>query len=109
MPDTGSLSTNALRQWIADKLDVQKIRENLQALGLDEDSVDAHVREFKKMKYAKKQFRGFICLATGAFLGFVSCVLALTNPLPDMYNWFLYGLTSVAIIIICTGLYFVFE
>ena len=109
MPDTPSVSRAILQQWIADKLDVQKIRENLQALGWDEDTVNAYLKEFKKVKYAKKQSRRFICLATGAFPGFVSCVLALTNPVPDLYNWFLYGLTSVAITIICIGLYSVFE
>jgi len=62
MPDTASVSAVTISQWIADKLDVQKIRENLQALGWDEDTVNAHLIEFKKSKYAKKQFRGFICL-----------------------------------------------
>jgi hypothetical protein len=72
MSDAASVSTAAISQWIAQKLDVQEIRENLKALGWDEYMVDAHLKEFKKVKYAKKQFRGFICLATGAFLGFVS-------------------------------------
>lgn len=68
-----------------------------------------HPEELKRAKNAKKQFTGFICLGTGAFLGFISCVLTLTNPIPELFNIILYGLTSVAILIICAGLYFVFE
>lgn len=68
-----------------------------------------HPEELKRVKNAKKQFTGFICLGTGAFLGFISCVLTLTNPIPELFNIILYGLTSVAILIICAGLYFVFE
>ena len=68
-----------------------------------------HPEEFKRVKNAKIQFTGFICLGTGAFLGFISCVLTLTNPIPELFNIILYGLTSVAILIICAGLYFVFE
>ncbi len=109
MTDTASVSTSVIRQWIAGKLDAETIRQELSALGHDEDSIAAHLGEFKKAKYAKKQFHGFICLGTGAFLGFISCVLALTNPLPSLYDWFLYGITSVAILVICIGLYYVFE
>ena len=52
---------------------------------------------------------GFICLGIGAMTGFISCVLTLTNPVPELYNVILYGLTSVAVTIIFIGLYFVFE
>ena len=78
----------------------------------DQDSITNiahHPEEFKQGKNAKKQFIGFICLGTGAFLGFISCVLTLTNPIPELFNIILYGLTSVAILIICAGLYLVFE
>lgn len=57
----------------------------------------------------KKQFNGFFCMGLGAFLGFISCVLSLTNPIPELYNVILYGLTSIAILIIVVGMYFLFE
>lgn len=56
-----------------------------------------------------RQTKGFICLAAGAFLGFISCVITLINPIPELYNLVLYGLTSIAVIIIFIGLYLVFE
>jgi hypothetical protein len=48
-------------------------------------------------------------MGLGAFLGFISCVLSLTNPIPELYNVILFGLTSVAILIIVVGMYFLFE
>jgi hypothetical protein len=59
--------------------------------------------------YAKRQTTGFILLAIGAVLGFISCVLTLANPVPALYYWILYGLTSIAVIILMVGLYYVLE
>ncbi|MFZ7113883.1 MAG: hypothetical protein ACO1G9_00795 [Bacteroidota bacterium] len=58
---------------------------------------------------AIRQKRGFSFTATGAVLGFISCVLSLTNPVPELYYIILYGLTSIAILLIFVGLYFIFE
>ena len=35
---------------------------------------------------AIRQKRGFTFAATGAVLGFVSCVLSQTNPVPELYH-----------------------
>jgi len=58
---------------------------------------------------ARRQAKGFICMGIGAILGFISCVMTLVNPIPALYDIILYGLTSIAIIIIFIGLYLVFE
>lgn len=104
-----SVNTDIFKQWIAEKLDIQKVKENLAEMGHNEEAVLQQLREFKKLKYGKRQFNGFICLSAGALLGFVSCVLTLVNPVPELYNWVLYGLTSVAISIIILGLYYLME
>ena len=103
------VNTSVIQQWVADKLDVEKIRENLSALGWDEDIIAIHVKEFKKVKNAKRQFTGFVCLTVGAFMGFISCVLTIINPIPELYNWILYGLTSLSLTILFLGLYYVLE
>jgi len=58
---------------------------------------------------SKRQAIGFILLVVGAIIGFVSCVLTLTNIFPGLFYWILYGLTSVALLLILAGLYLVFE
>ncbi len=98
-----------LQQWITEKIAVPELRERLSLLGFDEDAIREKLKEFKKLSNAAKQFKGFLFLCGGAFLGFISCVLTLMNPFPDLYYWILYGLTSVAITLMLVGLYVVFE
>ncbi|KYP16304.1 hypothetical protein [Flavihumibacter sp. CACIAM 22H1] len=62
-----------------------------------------------KTNTAKRQFAGFLLMGIGAFIGFISCVLSLLNPIPELYNLILYGLTSVAIVVALIGLYLVLE
>jgi hypothetical protein len=109
MSDTAFVSPYNIQQWIADKFDAQKIREELLAHGCDAETINDHIKEFRRIKNAARQTSGFICLAVGAFLGFLSCVITLINPVPELYNWFLFGLTSIAVLIICRGLYCVLE
>ena len=52
---------------------------------------------------------GFLCWGVGGFLGFLSCVFTMTELLPSMNNFFLYGLTSIAILVVLYGCYLIFE
>jgi hypothetical protein len=45
----------------------------------------------------------------GAFLGFLSCVLTLSQAFPQFYDTILYGLTFVGVSIVVYGMYIVFE
>jgi hypothetical protein len=98
-----------LEQWAAQKLEPDTIAGMLKESGIDPDSISTHLKAYKQLRNAKKQFTGFVCMALGAFLGFLSCVLSLVNAFPDMYNLILFGLTSVGILIIVMGMYLVFE
>ena len=109
MTVTAAVSTSTIQQWVLNKFDTDMVRKELMDLGLDEENINIQLKEFKRLKYAKKQVAGFICLAVGAFLGFISCVLTVLNPVPALYNWILYGLTSIAILVIFMGLYYLFE
>lgn len=109
MSDATSINFSKIRQWVADNSDSQNIRAELKALGYDDESINAHLKEFNKAKFGKRQANAFIFLAVGALLGFISCLLAIINPIPEMYHLILYGLTSVAAVIIFIGLYLLFE
>jgi aryl carrier-like protein len=104
-----AINTSLIQQWLSEKLDVKKVEQNLLSLGYDEITQLAYLKEFKKNKNAVRQRSGFVYLGIGGFLGFISCVLTLTNPVPELYNWILFGLTSISILLICRGLYNVFE
>lgn len=101
--------SSAIQQWLTDKLDTDTIREQLQQKGLTEEEISHSLQAFKKARYARRQFAGFIYLGVGAFLGFISCVLTLVNPIPALYDYILYGLTSIAVTLMIVGLYQLFE
>ena len=109
MSNTDSVSLTTIQQWIAEKRDIQLIEEELCAQGHDSASIETCIREFKKIKYAKRQGIGFTFLVIGAVLGFISCLLSILNPIPDLYYVILYGLTSIAVLLICAGLYYLLE
>jgi len=104
-----SVNTSTIQQWMANKLSPQAVEEEMTANGMDDETIAEYLHAFKHLRNSQRQFTGFICLGIGAFLGFLSCVLTLINVMPQFYNIILYGLTSLAILIILVGLYYVFE
>ena len=104
-----SFDKSILQQWINENLDSVAVEDRLKGIGFSSDEISNHLKEFKKLRSAKRQFKGFIFLGIGAFLGFVSCTLTLINPVPSLYYYILYGLTSISMTFIFLGLYFVFE
>lgn len=109
MSSAPAVENSTIEQWIAEKLDTQKLTDRLVASGYDEETIAENIQAFKKALYEKRQFTGFIFLGIGAFMGFISCITALVNPVPDLFYWFLYGLTSIALMLIFYGLYFLFN
>ena len=104
-----TVNIDLLKQWSMQGLDLNAVIAELRAGGMDEETLKNYMEAYKKYKVSKKQFKGFVLMGLGAFLGFVSCVLSLVNPIPELYNLILFGLTSLAIIIIVAGMYFLFE
>ena len=109
MPYDVSIHSLNFKEWLAENLSPQDIEADLQQKGLDEDSIIEIIREYKNQRNAKKQFKGFVMMAVGAFIGFLSCVLTLTEVYPQWYGFILYGLTFIGVTIVFIGLYFVFE
>lgn len=109
MPTTLNLDQAMLQQWLAEKLDTETIRQKLHVQGLDEESVTAYLREYRKKQHEKKRFVGFACCGAGAFLGFLACLLALLTDSAALGGFFLFGLTSIAVLVIFAGLYLIFE
>jgi hypothetical protein len=98
-----------VKEWLHQKLDLKTITDRLSAMGFDTETIEAYVAAHKKLKRERKQTTGFVVAASGALLGFISCVLSLTNPIPSLYDFILFGVTSVAILLIVAGMYLIFE
>jgi hypothetical protein len=101
--------TQTIDQWLLENLDIFQARERLEASGMPADNIAAILDAFRKKRNEKRQVTAFTLMGIGAFLGFLSCVLSITNPFPDLFYWILYGLTSVALMIIFIGLYYLLE
>ena len=104
-----TLDQTQIKQWITERFSVQKIEELLQSKGFDPEAIALHIKEFNKQRYELRRAKGFVYASSGAVLGFVGCVLAILNPLPELYYLGLYGFTSLAAILIFIGLYLLFE
>jgi hypothetical protein len=106
---SNAIDKDLLQQWMLQKLEPAAITESLSAQGHDESAIRAYLNAYRKLRNEKKQFIGFLVTGAGALLGFISCVLSLVNPIPELYNVILFGVTSVAILLIVAGMYLVFE
>lgn len=109
MSSSIELNSNEIQMWIRNNLDEIEIEKQLQNKGLQNDQILNYIKEYKKTKNAQRQTTGFILLAIGSLIGFVGFILTILNPFPSLYNFFLIGLTSIAAIIICLGLYYLLE
>ena len=94
-----------IQQWVNNHLSDDEVKLRLKQLDLDEPTITTCLTEFKKLKLKKRSALGIGFIIAGAFTGFISCVLSIATPHP----LFLYGLTSVAVIIAFIGLYLIFE
>ncbi len=104
-----AINISLCEQMLASELVPQAIEEALYKQGMDAATVVEHLKEIKRMRNAKKQISGIICMGIGAFLGFLSCLLTITQAIPHMHDFIFYGLTMIAIVVVVIGLYLVFE
>jgi hypothetical protein len=97
------------QDWEMRQLPEDKILEEVKQSVQDETQIAEVIKGFKKYKADKKQMKGFIYTGFGSFVCFVSTVVTLWNPSPELTNFFLYWMTSIGIIITFIGLYWIFE
>jgi hypothetical protein len=109
MTNLTPIHNTTLQQWVAEKLQSEEIKRRLKVLGYGEEMIDTFLREYKKVRYAKRRNQGFILMGIGALIGFIGCLLSIINPIPSLYYWLLYGFTSISIVIVVMGMYYVVE
>ena len=107
--NNNAITATTFQVWIKENLSPSAVEERLISFGVEHNNLPEYIREFKKQKRANRMLAGFILMGVGGFMGFISCVLTLINPIQDMHDIFLYGGTSLAIIIAFIGLYLVIE
>lgn len=90
-------------------LSLSDIELELRTKGFTADVIAKFINQLKKKRVAKRQSVGFIYMAAGAFIGFLSCVFTIADIFPGHIGFVLYGLTTIAVLLVVLGLYYVFE
>lgn len=109
MPYTSTIPMEQLDLWLREQKPLKFVKEQLELNGMPVELQDEMYQQYRKMRTAKRQWRGFVCLGIGAFLGFFSCFLTLIEAFPSLNSLILYGITGIGVCIIFNGLYNIFE
>ncbi|MBK7692246.1 MAG: hypothetical protein IPJ31_14460 [Bacteroidetes bacterium] len=95
--------------WTHLNFSEEQIKEELLRKGYIEEKIFEILTLYKEKKSAARSTKGFILMVVGALIGFTSCMLTLLNVMPEMRDFFMVGLTTIAISIVVLGCYYVFE
>lgn len=98
-----------IQMMIAKGATEEEILGELHAQGINEEEAKDIIRSWKKDRVAQKQKNGLIMLIIGSIACFLSCVLTILDVFPALNNFFLYGLTSMGVVVVFGGLVLVFE
>jgi hypothetical protein len=108
-PSTKNIDYLKINYWITNNFNAQSIEKELLKSDCCKEEIDLYIKAFTQTKIKARQNSAFIFLLLGSFVGFLSFVLSVTNLIPNLHSFFLYGLTSISVLIIFIGLYYLFE
>jgi len=103
------INTATMQQWLNNNLSPKKVEETLISSGYETGVISNYLLEFDKLRKSRRQFIGFVLMGVGGFLGFIACVMAMLNVIPDMQDFFLFGLTMLGISLVLYGMYLAFN
>lgn len=109
MKQLSPIGIKLLESLKAKPINEDQINQLLLNESLDDEEKQLLLQTFKKMVSERRQRPGFYCLGLGSFIGFISCVLTMMDVIPGLNGFFLYGLTTLAILVVLYGCYLVFE
>ncbi len=95
--------------WKERKLCEEEIRKELFNKNYPVVKIDEIISLYHKKQLDARFTKGFVLMGTGAFIGFLSCLFAILDFAPAWRYFYLYGLTSISVIIAMAGCYLVFE
>ena len=107
--NNGNINAATVQLWINEKLSQKAVEESLVSGGYESGLITEYLTEFRRLKNAKKQFNGFVLMGLGGFIGFIACVMAMLDVIPNFQDFFLFGLTMVGIGIVLYGMYLAFQ
>ena len=97
------------KHWKFNNCTEADIAKELSEKNYEASLIEETIKAYKKKYADRRQNNGFIITAIGSFLCFLSCVFTMLNLFPSLVGFFLYGLTTIGIVLVMYGLYFIFE
>ncbi|MBP6368293.1 MAG: hypothetical protein KA343_13575 [Nitrosomonas sp.] len=86
-----------------------QVVEALETQGLSSEEITSVWENYYRFRIDHRNTRGWLWMGIGGFMGLVSCVLTMLEPLPVLRGIFMYGLTSVAVAMALYDCYLVME
>jgi len=97
------------RKWQQLKMSKSQVQEELKNQALSPEEITTVWDNYYRYLVDRRNTRGWLLMGIGGFLGLVSCVLTMMDPLPDFRGLFMYGFTSIAVSMALYGCYLVME
>jgi hypothetical protein len=97
------------RKWQQLKISKTVGHEELQNQGYSAEEIPSILEEYTRYRIARRNTMGWSMMCLGGFLGLLSCVLTMVDPIPDIRGVFMYGFTTVAVTMAMYGCYLVME
>jgi hypothetical protein len=97
------------RKWQQLKVSKTQVMEELIQHRLSAEDIAAIWDKYCKYCIDRRSTQGWTWMGIGGFMGLLSCVLTMIDPMPDLRWLFMYGFTTAAVSIALYGCYLVME
>ena len=109
MLQTQTNDESLFRSWQQRNVSKSLVHEELKDKGLSAEEITSMLEDYTRYRIGRRNTMGWCMMGLGGFLGLISCVLTMLDPLPDFRGLFMYGFTSIAVTMAFYGCYLVME
>lgn len=109
MVETQTHDETLFRQWHQLRHTRPHIEQELTRQGWSADEINSVLDHYARYRLGRRNTIGWSLMGLGGFMGLVSCVLTMLDSVPALRGFFMYGLTTLAIVIALYGCRLVFE
>ena len=96
-------------QLLESGVDMEKIKDQLAQKGISDHDLNMVMLSLKNLNQVKRREKGLWMIISGSFLLAVAGVLAVFMFGEDNFRFALYGLTSLGLVVLMWGMYFIFN
>ncbi|MFN8280352.1 MAG: hypothetical protein U0V49_08725 [Saprospiraceae bacterium] len=103
------VNTHQIETWQNEKLSTQEIIDKLVTSGHSKVEAEQILSSIQLRNHTKRSGFGFMILGIGGVVGFISCVMSMLIHHSNWNSVFLYGGTTIGVLVALYGMYVIFE